>query len=67
MSEMSPESTPEMPQDPFVDANMLPMAKIAYGMFSAFMAAGFTEVQAVHVITGIISGMLKDAMSRKQG
>ena len=67
MTEMPPENVPEMPADPFVDQNLLPMAKMAFSMFSAFLASGFSEPQAVHMVTGIISGMLKDAMPRKQG
>ena len=53
MSEMSPE-----PVDPFVDQDMLPVAKSAHDMFVAFMAAGFAEGQALHIITGVITTIL---------
>lgn len=56
MSEMSPE-----PVDPFLNQDMLPMAKSAHDLFAAFMAAGFTESQAVRIVTGIVTSMLMNA------
>lgn len=53
MSEMSPEDIP--PVDPFLNQDIMPMAKSAYEMFAAFMAAGFTEPQAIRIISGVIA------------
>ncbi len=56
MSEIPPE-----PLDPFVNADMLPMAKSAHDLFVAFMASGFTEDQAIRIVTGVISNLLMSA------
>lgn len=48
----------EYPQDPFVNQDMLPMAKSAHELFVAFMAAGFTEPQAIQIVTGVITNLL---------
>ena len=56
MSEMPPEDVP--PVDPFLNQDMMPMAKSAHDLFIAFMAAGFTEGQGIAIVTGVITAML---------
>jgi hypothetical protein len=48
----------EFPQDPFVNQDMLPVAKSAHDLFVAFMAAGFTEGQGIQIVTGVITAIL---------
>lgn len=52
----------ELPQDPFANAEMLPMAKTAYGMFCSFMAAGFSETQAMQITISMVNTMLANAL-----
>lgn len=56
MSEMSPE-----PVDPFLNQDLMPMAKSAHELFTSFMAAGFTESQAVRIVTGVVTSILMNA------
>lgn len=56
MSEMSPE-----PPDPFLNQDMLPMAKSAHDLFVAFISEGFTENQALQIVTGVITTLLVSA------
>lgn len=53
MSEIPPEDVP--PVDPFLNQDMMPIAQSAHEMFVAFMAAGFTESQAIKIVTGMIA------------
>jgi len=55
MSELPPE---DLPADPWVNQDMLPIAKSAHDLFVAFQAAGFTEPQAIQIITGVITSLL---------
>ena len=48
----------DLPPDPWVNQDMLPVAKSMHDMFVAFMAAGFTEPQSIQVVTGVITAML---------
>lgn len=57
MTEPSPEM-PEMPADPWVNQDMMPMAKTAHDLFVAFQTAGFSEGQAVQIITGVVVAIL---------
>jgi hypothetical protein len=52
--------SPELPPDPFLDQDIMPMAKVAFNMFTAFAAAGFTEPQAIQVVVGMITGMMNN-------
>ena len=56
MSEMSPE-----PVDPFLDQDIMPLARSAHDIFVAFMAAGFTEHQAIQVVIGMITDIFRNA------
>lgn len=58
--------TDDYPQDPFVNQDMLPMAKSAHELFVAFMAADFTEAQAIQIVTGVITTMLMTAVSQPE-
>jgi hypothetical protein len=60
MSEMSP----ELPPDPFLDQDIMPMAKVAFNMFTAFVASGFTEPQAIQVVVGVLTGMMNNAAKK---
>lgn len=53
----------EEPVDPFLNQDMMPFAKSAHDIFVAFMVAGFTEQQAIMVITGMITDMLRNGPS----
>lgn len=44
--------------DPWVNQDMMPMAKTAHDLFVAFQTAGFSENQAVQVITGVVVAIL---------
>jgi len=54
--------TEQMPPDPFVNTDILPMAKGAHDLFVAFCNSGFSEPQALHMTVGIVSSMLNDAL-----
>ena len=62
MSEMPPENPPEMPPDPWINQDMMPLAKSAYDMFIAFIAAGFAEYQAIQIVTGVIMGIIRSTV-----
>jgi len=51
-----------MPPDPFVNTDILPMAKGAHDLFVAFCNSGFSEPQALQMTVGIVSSMLNDAL-----
>jgi len=57
----------ELPEDPWVNQDMLPMAKSAHELFVAFMAAGFTESQAIQIVTGVITNLLMNTAPPNQG
>jgi hypothetical protein len=57
----------EEPVDPFLNQDMLPMAKSAHDMFVAFMSAGFTEGQSIQIVTGVITSALMSAPPSNTG
>ena len=50
----------EMPPDPFLNADMLPMGKSAFEMYSSFKAAGFSEGQAMQMTVAIVTTMIQN-------
>ena len=50
-------SEPE-PVDPFLNQDMMPLAGSAHDLFTAFMAKGFTEAQALQIVIGIVTNAL---------
>jgi len=57
---MSEEGT-DLPPDPWINQDIMPLAKSMHDLFAAFMAAGFTEHQAIGVVTGVITAMVTSA------
>lgn len=58
MSEMPPENDNVLPPDPWVNQDMMPMAKTAHDLFVAFQAAGFNEANAIQIVTGVVVAVL---------
>ncbi len=44
--------------DPWVNQDMMPMAKTAHDLFVAFQTAGFGENQAIQIVTGVVVAVL---------
>ena len=58
MSEMPPENDSVLPPDPWVNQDMMPMAKTAHDLFVAFQTAGFNENNAIQIVTGVVVAVL---------
>ena len=53
---------PEMPGDPFLNPDVMPMAQSARDIFLAGCAVGFTEDQAMQFAVGVVvTVMMKSA------
>lgn len=57
----------DMPVDPFVNADMLPMGKSAFEMYGSFKAAGFSEGQAMQMTIAIVTTMIQNVQQGMQG
>lgn len=44
--------------DPWVNQDMMPMAKTAHDLFVAFQTAGFNENNAIQIVTGVVVAVL---------
>lgn len=44
--------------DPWVNQDMMPMAKTAHDLFVAFQTAGFNESNAIQIVTGVVVAVL---------
>ncbi len=58
MSEMPPENDNVLPPDPWVNQDMMPMARTAHDLFVAFQTAGFNENNAIQIVTGVVVAVL---------
>ena len=56
----------EMPPDPFLNTDLLSMAKSAFEMYSAYVVAGFTLDQALQITISIVTTMLTNAQKGAQ-
>lgn len=57
--------TEPLPPDPFLNTDMLPMAKTAYDMFTAYQASGFTESQALQITIALIIALVTNAPAKR--
>lgn len=54
----------EMPPDPFAtgpNADLAPMAKSAFEMYTAFVTAGFQEDRAMQMTVAVVTTMINNA------
>lgn len=56
----------ELPEDPWVNQDMLPLANTAHDLFVAFMAAKFTEPQAIQIVTGLVTAVLMGGVAQPE-
>jgi len=58
MTEIPPENDGNLPPDPWVNQDMMPMAKTAHDLFVAFQVSGFNESHAIQIVTGVVVAVL---------
>jgi hypothetical protein len=51
-------SDDEMPLNPFVNADFVPLAKGAYEIYQTLKSAGFNDMQAMQLTVAIVTTMM---------